>query len=260
MNNLFDISGKIVLITGGASGMGRMLAEGMLGAGAKVYITSRKADECQLAAEEMSSIGTCVGIPAGLDNPEALAELAARLAEYENSLDVLINNAGRTWGAPLESFPGKAWAPVMAVNVQAPFTLVQELLPLLKRAGARAADDPARVINIGSIGGKVVEPLNAYSYAASKAAIHHLSRVMAADLAPDNITVNAVLPGYFPTKMTAHIRSDEEQSEEFVARVPLARFGSPEDIVGMCIFLSSRAGAYVTGAEMVVDGGMSGCR
>jgi NAD(P)-dependent dehydrogenase (short-subunit alcohol dehydrogenase family) len=258
LNDLFDITGKVVLITGGANGMGRMLAEGMLRAGAKVYITSRKADECQAAAKEMSAIGSCVAIPASLDSPEALAELAANFSEQEDTLNVLINNAGRTWGAPLESFPAKAWAPVMGVNVQAPFTLVQELLPQLKRAASK--DNPARVINIGSVGGKVVEPLKAYSYAASKAAIHHLSRVMAADLADQNITVNAVLPGYFPTKMTAHIRAEEEEIRELVGRVPLARLGSPEDIVGMCIFLSSRAGAYVTGTEMVVDGGMSGCR
>jgi NAD(P)-dependent dehydrogenase (short-subunit alcohol dehydrogenase family) len=259
LNDLFDINGKVVLITGGANGMGRMLAEGMLRAGAKVYITSRKAQECQAAATEMSAIGNCVAIPASLDSPEALAELAASFSAQQDTLNVLINNAGRTWGAPLESFPAKAWAPVMGVNVQAPFTLVQELLPQLKRAAA-SADNPARVINIGSVGGKVVEPLKAYSYAASKAAIHHLSRVMAADLADQNITVNAVLPGYFPTKMTAHIRAEEEANRELVERVPLARLGSPEDIVGMCIFLSSRAGAYVTGTEMVVDGGMSGCR
>jgi NAD(P)-dependent dehydrogenase (short-subunit alcohol dehydrogenase family) len=260
MSELFEITGKVVLITGGASGMGRMLAEGMLRAGAKVYFTSRKAGECEAAAQEMSAIGPCVGISASLDTPEALAELAGNFAAYENVLDVLINNAGRTWGASLESFPAKAWAPVMAVNVQAPFMLVQELLPLLQRAAAKSAANPARIINIGSVGGKVVEPLKAYSYAASKAAIHHLSRVLAADLAGHNITVNAVLPGYFPTKMTAHIRAEEEQASALRERVPLARLGSAEDIVGTCIFLASRAGAYVTGTEMVVDGGISGCR
>jgi len=250
---LFDISGKVALVTGGASGMGRMIAEGLLQAGAKVYITSRKPADCEAAAAEMSRIGTCIGIAADLDPPEAVVELANKIKALEDKLDILINNAGRTWGAPLESFPDKAWAPVMAVNVQGPFTLIRELLPLLKNSGADNSDNPARVINIA------VEPLPAYSYVASKAAIHHLSRVLAAELAPDNITVNAVVPGYFPTKMTAHIRKEEDTSQEFLARVPLARYGTAEDIVGLCIFLSSRAGAYITGGEHIIDGGMFGC-
>ncbi|KJS07453.1 MAG: 3-oxoacyl-ACP reductase [Gammaproteobacteria bacterium BRH_c0] len=256
---LFDISGKVALVTGGASGMGRMIAEGLLQAGAKVYITSRKPADCEAAAAEMSRIGTCIGIAADLDPPEAVVELANKIKALEDKLDILINNAGRTWGAPLESFPDKAWAPVMAVNVQGPFTLIRELLPLLKNSGADNSDNPARVINIGSLAGKAVEPLPAYSYVASKAAIHHLSRVLAAELAPDNITVNAVVPGYFPTKMTAHIRKEEDTSQEFLARVPLARYGTAEDIVGLCIFLSSRAGAYITGGEHIIDGGMFGC-
>lgn len=257
MSELFSIEGKVALVTGGAQGMGRMIAEGLLKAGAKVYITSRKADICEQSAKELSAFGQCVAIPAGLDTPEAVVALADSFKQQEDKLDILINNAGRTWGAPLESFPDKAWAPVMAVNVQGPFTLVRELLPQLRQVAGQ--DNPARVINIGSLAGKKVQRLSAYSYAASKAAIHHLSREMAADLAGDNITVNAIVPGYFPTKMTAHIREEEEKTRELVDKIPMARMGSPEDIVGTCIFLSSRAGAYLTGVELPVDGGLDGC-
>lgn len=257
MNSLFAIEGKVALVTGGAQGMGRMIAEGLVRAGAKVYISSRKADICAAAVDELSAFGDCIGLVADLDSPEAVIALAAQLKEREKRLDILINNAGRTWGAPLESFPDKAWAPVMAVNVQGPFTLVRELLPLLRAAATR--EDPARVINIGSLAGALAEPIQAYSYAASKAAIHHLSRVLAAELAADAITVNAIVPGYFPTKMTAHIREEQERVAELTARIPLGRMGSAEDIVGLCIFLSSRAGAYVTGSELALDGGMRGC-
>ncbi|MCI0995630.1 SDR family oxidoreductase [Pseudomonas corrugata] len=258
MNDLFAIKGKVALVTGGAQGMGRMIAEGLLRAGAKVYISSRKRDICVAAVEELSHLGSCIGLVAELDTPQAVIDLAAQLKARESCLDILINNAGRTWGAPLDSFPDKAWAPVMAVNVQGPFTLVRELLPLLRAAAM--PDDPARVINIGSLAGALAEPIQAYSYAASKAAIHHLSRVLAAELAPEFITVNAIVPGYFPTKMTAHLREEEDLSVELQARIPLQRLGTAEDIVGMCIFLSSRAGAYVTGSELSLDGGMLGCR
>lgn len=258
VHELFDVTGKIALVTGGAQGMGRMIAEGLVRAGAEVFITSRHEAVCLEAAHELNAFGRCQGIACDLSTPEAVAELVRSLSGRCSKLDILINNAGKTWGAPLETFPDKAWAGVMAVNVQTPFTLVRDLLPLLSAAASE--DSPARVINIGSLAGAAIEPLSAYSYAASKAAIHHLSRVLAADLAPRRITVNAVVPGYFPTKMTAHIRGEEERSQELLARVPLRRYGVPEDIAGLCIFLASRAGAYVTGATIPVDGGMSGCR
>lgn len=259
MSDLFSIQGKVALITGGAQGLGYMIAEAMVKAGAKVYITSRKPDICEASAAALREFGDCVALPAGLDSPEAIVDLADRFKAHESQLDILINNAGRTWGAPLESFPDKAWAPIMAVNVQGPFTLIRELLPQLKQAGATDATNPARIINIGSLAGKLAEPLQAYSYVSSKAAIHHLTKVLAADLAGDNITANAVVPGYFPTGMTAHIRGEDEKIKELIDRVPLSRLGSPEDIAGMCIFLCSRAGSYVTGTEMLVDGGMFGC-
>lgn len=258
MDDIFNIKDKVAVVTGGASGLGRMIAEGLVAAGASVYITSRRETDVQQAALAMQLKGRCVGIAADLSTPEAASALAADLSVRESAINILVNNAGRTWGAPLESFPDKAWPGVMAVNVQAPFTLVRDLLPALKRGAAE--QDPARIINIGSIGGAAAEKLSAYSYAASKAAIHHLSRVLAADLAPHNITVNAVLPGYFPTNMTSHIRADEQKLADLVERVPLQRLGAESDIVGACIFLSSRAGAYVTGAQLNIDGGMLACR
>jgi NAD(P)-dependent dehydrogenase (short-subunit alcohol dehydrogenase family) len=258
MSGLFEIGGKTALVTGGAQGMGRMIAEALVRAGAVVYITSRKADICELAAREMAAHGRCVALPGELATPEDVAALVRKFGEHEKALQILVNNAGRTWGAPLEGFPDKAWAGVMAVNVQTPFTLVRDLLPYLKAAGR--ADDPARVINIGSLAGITAEKLSAYSYSASKAALHHLSRVLAADLAQFHIAVNTIAPGYFPTQMTSHIQADAQTRAALEARIPLHRLGTPPDIAGACIFLASRAGAYVTGAEIPVDGGLSGCR
>jgi NAD(P)-dependent dehydrogenase (short-subunit alcohol dehydrogenase family) len=258
MRSLFGIEGKIALVTGGAQGMGRMIAQAFLDAGAKVYITSRRQDLCEQSARKMSARGDCIPLTADLATPQAAAGLAAELRLREPRLDVIVNNAGRTWGAALESFPDKAWPGVMAVNVQGPFTLVRELLPSLKAAGSM--EDPARVINIGSLAGLAVEPLHAYSYAASKAALHQLSRVLAADLAESHITVNVISPGYFPTQMTAHIREDEAEMAKYLARIPLARLGCADDIAGACLFLASRAGSYLTGAVIALDGGMSGCR
>jgi NAD(P)-dependent dehydrogenase (short-subunit alcohol dehydrogenase family) len=255
---LFSVAGKVVLITGGAQGLGRMIAEGFVRRGAQVFITSRKADIVEAAAAEMSAHGACEGIAADLSTTEATEELARTIAARTDKLHVLINNAGKTWGAKLESFPAKAWATVMAVNVQMPFQLIRDLLPLLERTGTPG--DPARIINIGSVAGKVVEPLNAYSYAASKAGIHHLSRTLAPELAPRRITINVVVPGYFPSQMTASIRGDEEKLDQTLAHIPQGRLGAPTDIQGACIFLASQAGAYSTGTELVVDGGLSGAR
>jgi NAD(P)-dependent dehydrogenase (short-subunit alcohol dehydrogenase family) len=258
MSSLFGIEHKTALVTGGAQGMGRMIAEGLVRAGAKVYITSRKPEICENTARELSQFGECLAIAADLNTPEAVVALANEVKSREPQLNILINNAGRTWGAPLETFPDKAWAPVMAVNVQGPFTLIRELLQLL--VAAASAEDPARIINIGSLAGLRAERLSAYSYAASKAALHHLSRTLAAELAERNITVNSVVPGYFPTQMTAHIRKDDVEMRELLERVPLRRLGEADDVAGACIFLSSRAGRYITGSELLLDGGMSGCR
>lgn len=258
MTGLFDLDGKVALVTGGAQGLGRMMAEGLLRAGASVAITSRKADVCDAAAQEMSQLGRCVALPCDLSSPQAAVDLAERFrSEMGGALHILVNNAGKTWGGKLDSFPDEAWAGVMMVNVQAPFTLIRELLPELEAAGT--GDDPARIINIGSAAGMNPLGLSAYSYAASKSAIHMLSRDLAADLAPRNINVNALVPGFFPTKMTAHVRHDDHVDETVLEGIPMRRLGRPDEIAGTVVYLASRAGAYVTGAQIPVDGGVVGC-
>jgi NAD(P)-dependent dehydrogenase (short-subunit alcohol dehydrogenase family) len=255
--SLFDLTGKFALVTGGAQGLGRMIAEGLLQAGATVAITSRKTDVCEQAAAEMTPLGRCVPLPADLSTPEAAVELVARYRAAVGPCHILVNNAGKTWGGDIDSFPDKAWPGVMAVNVQTPFTMVRELLPELAAAGT--SDDPARVINIGSIAGIKTERLHAYSYAASKAAVHMMTRDLAGDLADRNITVNAVIPGFFPTKMTAHMRDEEKVDPTLLAHIPLRRLGKPEDIAGIVVFLCGRGAGYITGAQIPVDGGIVGC-
>ncbi|MDB5581371.1 MAG: rhlG [Bradyrhizobium sp.] len=258
-DNLFSLSGRTAVITGGASGLGRMIAEGFLRAGARVVITSRKADACSAAQDELSELGDCRAIPLDLSGESAARDFAAKVADLFDSLDILVNNAGRTWSAPIDTFPEKAWLNVLTVNLVAPFKLTQSLLPMLER-GASAAD-PSRIINIGSIAGRVVEPIQAYSYSSSKAAAHHLTRQLAAELATRHITVNTLAPGYFRTTMTSHLQNQEGEPAGILdGHIPVRRFGLAADIAGAAIFLSSRAGAYVTGTELVIDGGVSGCR
>jgi NAD(P)-dependent dehydrogenase (short-subunit alcohol dehydrogenase family) len=250
------LAGKVVLVTGGANGLGRMIAEGLMAAGAEVLITSRRqADD---AAREMQRDGRCFGINVDLAAEGAVDELAAAVRARTERLHAIINNAGKTWGAQIDGFPDSAWAGVLDINLRVPFAVVQRLLPQLEVAAT--SDDPARIVNIGSVAGIVVEPLNAFSYAASKAGLHHLSRELAATLAPRNITVNTIIPGYFPTRMTAHMRKDEQASDEVKRRIPLGRFGRPQDISGLAVFLLSRSASYITGAEIPVDGGLCGCR
>jgi NAD(P)-dependent dehydrogenase (short-subunit alcohol dehydrogenase family) len=257
-STLFRLDGKKALVTGGAQGLGRMIAEGLLSAGAEVTITSRKAELCERAADELSLLGRCQAIAADLSSAEAAEALAKRYRDTAKGLDILVNNAGKTWGAPLDTFPDKAWPAIMAINVQIPFKLTQLFLPEL--ALRRPVSDPGRIINIGSCAGARAEPLEAYSYTASKAAIHMLSRQLAADLAPRRINVNAILPGYFPTSMTAHLRDGDGQVDPVMLdHIPQRRIGTPEDIAGAVIFLASRAGAYVTGANLAIDGGIIGC-
>lgn len=257
MSDLFSLAGRKALVTGGAQGLGRMIAEGLLNAGATVAITSRKAEICEAAAQEMSALGTCIALPADLSTPEAAVDLVARYREALGGCHILVNNAGKTWGGDIDTFPDKAWPGVMAVNVQTPFTMIRELLPELGASGTTL--DPARVVNIGSVAGMKTERLSAYSYAASKAAVHMMSRDLAGDLASRNITVNAVIPGFFPTKMTAHMREEDVVDPTLLAHIPMKRLGTPEDIAGIVVFLCSRAGAYVTGAQIPVDGGVVGC-
>jgi NAD(P)-dependent dehydrogenase (short-subunit alcohol dehydrogenase family) len=259
LNEMFSLKGKDALVTGGAQGLGRMMAEALLQVGARVTITSRKTEVAERAVAEMSSLGECRAITCDLASVEGAEYLAETYGSDSRGLDILINNAGKSWGAPIEDFPDKAWSGVMTVNVQIPFKLVQLFLPLL--SAPRPADDPARIINIGSVAGLRTENLSAYSYVASKAAIHQLTKELAATFAGCGINVNAIVPGYFATSMTAHLRDEDGATTEEIARhIPLGRFGRPAEIGATAIFLAGRGGAYITGALIPVDGGLSGCR
>jgi NAD(P)-dependent dehydrogenase (short-subunit alcohol dehydrogenase family) len=252
MNDLFSVAGKSALVTGGSSGIGRMIARGYVEAGARVYISSRKADVLDRVAAELSELGECHAIAADLATEAECRRLAEAIASRQSSLDILVNNAGATWGAPLEQFDEAAWERALALNVKGVFHLTKFLLPLLEEAGT--AENPARVINIGSIDGLRVPLMDNYSYSASKAAVHMLTRHLAKRLAP-RVTVNAIAPGPFESKMMA--ATLEAFGEQIVAGTPLKRIGRPDDMVGAAIYLASRAGAYLTGAVIPVDGGIA---
>ncbi|KAJ2785846.1 hypothetical protein H4R18_000235 [Coemansia javaensis] len=253
---LFSVEGKVVVVTGGGSGIGLMVATGFVRNGARVYITSRKQQVLDRAAQELTALGPgkCIPIACDLQSHEKTQALAARLAELEPSgIDVLVNNSGANWGEPsLEEYPDAAWTKVLTLNTQRVFTLTQLLLPLLEKRATAAS--PARVINVGSIDGIRVTDLITPAYSASKAAVHHLTKVLAAHLGPRNITVNAVAPGPFESHMMAHTL--EIARDAIVGSVPLGRIGKPTDMAGVCLFLASSAGAYINGAVIPVDGGI----
>lgn len=259
-NDLFSIKGKVALVTGGSRGIGKMIAAGFLAHGAKVYISSRKADACAAAAEELSQEygGCCTALPADLSQLPGIEDVARRLGEREQSLDILVNNAGAAWGAPLDTFPEAGWDKVMDTNVKAAFFLTQKLLPLLRLAAGAAS--PARIVNIGSIDGIKTAAFDTPSYVASKAALHHLTRFLAAKLIGSHIICNAIAPGPFPTWMLSSgvgFKGDTEGVDwSLIGRHnPSRRVGTPEDIAGLAIFLCSRAGEYVVGQTIACDGG-----
>ena len=252
MNSLFDVSGKVVLVTGGSRGIGEMIARGFVEAGAKVYISSRKADVCEQLAAELSTSGECIAIAANLSLESECQRLAAEIAAREDHLDVLVNNAGATWGAPMAEYDEAAFERVLALNVKGVFHLTKFLRPLLEAAGT--ADNPARVINIGSIDGIHVPIMESYAYSASKAAVHQLTRHLARFLAPA-VTVNAIAPGPFESKMMA--ATLDAFGDAIAAGAPMKRIGRPSDMAGTAIFLASPAASYITGAIIPVDGGIA---
>jgi len=255
LEDLFSIEGKVALVTGGTRGIGLMIARGFVEAGARVYVASRGADACETTAKSLSEVGACVGLPADLSSEAGCNALAEEVASREGSLHVLVNNAGANWGAPFDQYPASGWDKVLDLNLKSPFYLTRALAPLLERS-ARPGD-PARVINIGSIDGIQVPALETYAYSASKAGLHHLTRVLARRLAP-KVTVNAVAPGPFESKMMAATR--ERCGDAIRASCPMGRIGEPEDMAGVALCLASRAGAYVTGAVIPVDGGLATTR
>ena len=252
MKNLFDVSGKVAVVTGGSRGIGAMIARGFVENGVKTYITARKEDELNATAEALGEFGECIALPSNLGTQEGVIAFAHAIMEREEQLHILVNNAGATWGAPIDEFPESGWDKVMDINVKGPFFLTQALLPLLEKAAS--AEDPARIINVGSIDGLNVNKMGTYSYGPSKAAIHHLTRTFASHLADRHITANAIAPGPFPSKMTAGVA--KKFGEEIRKNVPLKRWGEPEDMAGAAIYLASKAGAYVSGAVIPVDGGI----
>jgi NAD(P)-dependent dehydrogenase (short-subunit alcohol dehydrogenase family) len=258
VSELFSVRGKRVVVSGGTSGIGLMIARAFVENGASVLISSRKAEVCAAVAQELSRVGECVAVPENLSSEEGCRRLADAVGERWDSLDVLVNNAGATWGAPMAEHDTAAWDRVLNLNLQGVFHLTRFLRPLLDASvgGEPPYADPARVINVGSIDGLRVPGMETYSYSASKAGVHHLTRHLAWDLSP-RITVNAIAPGPFQSRMMA--ATLEAQGERIAGRAPMRRIGSDEDMAGASIYLASRAAAYVTGAVIPVDGGLSTC-
>ena len=256
IDQLFSLKGRSALVTGGSRGIGRMIAEGFLRAGARVYISARKADACDATAKDLSALGHCVSLPADVSTLAGVRQLVAGYQQHEKTLDILVNNAGAAWGAPYAEFPESGWDKVVDLNLKTPFFLTQAMAPLL-RASVAASGRPAKVIHIASIDGITVNPWDTYSYAASKAGLIHLTKRMALELAPQRIVVSAIAPGPFASNMNKDARDHEA---EVATRVPLGRIGNPDDMAGAAIFLASRAGDYVVGSTLVVDGGTAWAR
>ena len=257
MNDLFSLQGRVALITGGSRGIGRMIAQGFLTQGARVYISARKADACDQTATELCSqfgAGRCVSLPADVSGMAGMQGLAAEFANHESTLDILVNNAGAAWGESFDTFPEKAWDKVVDLNLKSPFFLTQGLIAPLRNA---AKTRVGKVINIASIDGVSVNPLETYSYAASKAGLIQLTRRMALKLTEDNIAVSAIAPGAFASEMN---RAARDHADEVIKHIPAGRIGTDEDMAGAAIYLASRAGDYVVGSTLIVDGGVTHAR
>jgi NAD(P)-dependent dehydrogenase (short-subunit alcohol dehydrogenase family) len=250
MKKLFDVQGKVAVVTGGSRGIGAMIARGFVENGVRTYITARKEAELRNTERELSALGECIALPSDLSTVAGVAAFAAAIAAAEDRVHILVNNAGATWGADIDEFPESGWDKTMDLNVKSMFFLTQQLLPALRAAGS--PEDPARVINIGSINGITHPHMKNYAYSASKAAVHHLTRHLGADLAPQGVNVNGIAPGFFPSKMTAHLLQHEAA---MAATFPCGRLGNAEDAAGTAIYLSSRASAWLTGQVIVLDGG-----
>ena len=252
---LFSLEGKTALVTGGATGIGLMISRALVAAGARVYIASRKLEACQATADELCELpGECIAFAADLSTEEGVTSLAKFMHQSEPALHILVNNSGRSWGASYQSFPWKAWHDIMSLNVTGLFTLTRELTGLLEKAGAES--EPARVINIGSVMGIAPHGFPAYSYSASKAAVHQITRFLSNELAAKNITVNAIAPGPFPSGMTAFFTAKEHLKEAVSKTIPLGRLGGSEDMAGLVLCLCGAGGAYISGAIIPLDGGM----
>lgn len=256
VGQLFSLAGKTALVTGGSSGLGLIMAKGLLQNGVRVIIASRSQKKCDLALSELGKYGDCTAVAADVTDDEARKQLVSQVAANFSGLSILINNAGANWGAELEDYPDAGFAKVMDTNLNAVFSLTRDLIPQLEKAAS--VDDPARIINIGSMDGihvPIVQRVPTFAYSASKAALHHLTRTLAVDLAPRQITVNAIAPGFFASRMTDYVFEHFKQDIE--DDCPLHRVGKPEEIVGIVAYLASRAGAYTNGAVIPVDGGTS---
>lgn len=251
ITNLFDVSGKIAVVTGGSRGIGRMIAEGFVENGVKTYITARKAEACERTAQELSERGECIAIPADLSSKEGRDDFVENIKAQEEKLHILVNNAGAAWGAPFEEYPDEGYDKVMDINVKAIFTLTRDLLPLLTKNAS--SQDPSRIINIGSIDGLRVSSTDNFAYGASKAAVHFLTKNLAVRLAPKGLTVNAIAPGPFESKMMEFMLNN--YLDKIEAENPLGRIGNPQDMAGLALFLASPATTYMTGQVIALDGG-----
>ena len=255
ISNLFSVKGKTALVTGGTAGLGLIIAEALLRAGARVMVSSRKAEQCATAQAHLSQFGSCEAFVGNVGTEAGVKAIVAEVQGRADRLDILINNAGISWGEEFETFPWSAWDKVLSVNITGLFTLTRDLMPMLLAAGT--AECPARVVNMGSVTGTVPIRERAYSYSVSKAGVHHLTRMLSNEVISRHVTVNAIAPGPFESKMTAFALKSDKGRDQAARSVPAGRIGSPEDLAGTILFLCGRAGAYTSGAVIPLDGGMS---